>query len=256
MQRNAFEHAGLTLSYLNAGGDSQALIALHAHWFEGLMFEPLATALAPEWRIIALDQRGHGYSDHAATYTRDDYLGDIAALFAHLGLQKAVILGNSLGGVNAYQFAARHPERVRALIIEDIGAELSDDTSFALAWSGTFASRNDLAEHIGPRFLPYLQDAFRQTSSGWRLAFEPCDMVASQGFLNGDHWEDWLATTCLALLIRGRESIVSNEAQFEQMAARRSNTRLRILEGGHVVHFDNAEGFTEAVQTFLRDLKA
>jgi esterase len=89
--------------------------------------------LAPAWRVIALDQRGHGYSAHAGTYTRDDYRGDLEALFAHLALEEtAVIIGNSLGGVNAYQFAARHPQLVRALVIEDIGAVVEHDTSFAL----------------------------------------------------------------------------------------------------------------------------
>src|SRR5437879_7039934 len=46
--------------------------------------------------------------------------------------------------INAYQFAARHPEKVRALIIEDIGAEVYDDLSFALAWEGSFPTREAL----------------------------------------------------------------------------------------------------------------
>ncbi len=50
--------------------------------------------------------------------------------------RRSCILGNSLGGVNAYQFAARHPERVKALIIEDIGAVVTDDISFVLSLAG------------------------------------------------------------------------------------------------------------------------
>ena len=79
-----------------------------------------------------------------------------------------MLLGNSLGGVNAYQFAARHPERVRALVIEDIGTEIGDDTDFALAWVGIFKTREELAERIGPRISPYLEDSFRQTQDGWQ----------------------------------------------------------------------------------------
>ncbi len=140
------------------------------------------------------------------------------------------------------------------MIIEDIGTEVSDDTSFALAWAGTFATLDDLAARVGPRFLPYLRDSIRQTPSGWRLAFDPHDMVVSQSHLNGDHWNDWLATRCPALLIRGLESKVTIPTQVEQMAARRPNTRLQSIEGGHVVHFDNPAGFTEAVQAFLQEL--
>ena len=70
-------------------------------------------------------------------------------------------MGNSLGGVNAYQFAARHPERVEALVIEDIGAAPDADASFVLAWEGTFPTREALEEHIGQRLLPYITDSFR-----------------------------------------------------------------------------------------------
>ncbi len=254
MNRQQFQHDGLTFSYLDAGGPGRPLVALHSHWLEGATYVPLAAALAPEWRVIALDQRGHGYSDHAPSYTREDYIGDVAALFSRLGLDDAVLLGNSLGGVNAYQFAARYPDRVRALIVEDIGAEVSEDTSFVLAWVGTFPTREALAERIGSRFLPYLEESFRQTPQGWRLAFDPHDMVVSQRHVNGDHWDDWLATTCPALLIRGEESRLTRPAHLEQMATRRPNTRLQTLQGGHIIHVDNPAGFTEAVQAFLREL--
>src|SRR4051812_12548602 len=112
MNRASFQHNGLTLSYLDSGGDRPVIIALHAHWMEGITYSLLANEVGPEWRLIALDQRGHGYSDHADTYTREDYLGDIEALFEHLGIERAVLVGNSLGGVNAYEFASKHPKKV------------------------------------------------------------------------------------------------------------------------------------------------
>ena len=71
------------------------------------------------------------------------------------------------------------------------------------------------------------------------LAFDPQDTVASQTGLNGDHWEDWLASSCPALLIGGCDSRVTNAAHVKQMASRRSNTHLVTLKGGHVAHFDN-----------------
>jgi esterase len=254
VQRHNFQRDGLNLSYLDDGGTGRPLVALHAHWMEGQTYAPLAAALAPEWRVIALDQRGHGYSDHAATYTRDDYLGDLDALLRHLGLQKAVVLGNSLGGVNAYQFAARYPDRVLGLIIEDIGVEIADDTSFALPWGGTFKTRESLEERAGARFGPYLQDSFRETPEGWRLAFDPRETLASQLSLNGNHWNDWLATDCPTLLLRGADSPVTKPAHIKEMAARRPGTQLASLKGGHVLHFDTPKEFTEAVRTFLRKL--
>jgi esterase len=250
MKRLSFTRDGLTLSYLD-GVDGSPLVALHGHWMEAATFAPLAETLPPRWRSIALDQRGHGFSDHAPSYTRADYIGDIAGLLDHLGLISVVLLGNSLGGANAYQFAARFPDRVSAMIIEDIGAVINDDTSFSLPWAGLYATRAALEQRIGERLVPALTPSIRETAAGWTLAFDPRDTVQSQKALNGDHWDDWLASSCPALLIRGRDSHVTDAAQLEQMASRRPNTKLVTLAGGHVVHFDNPEGFARTVGEFL-----
>src|SRR5688572_15722875 len=99
MLKHTFQHNQLTFSYLDSGGTAPIIIALHSHWMEGVTFAAFADALAPEWRVIALDQRGHGDSNHATSYTRDDYLGDVEALMSHLNIKEPVVLlGNSLGG--------------------------------------------------------------------------------------------------------------------------------------------------------------
>lgn len=254
MERRTFSRDGLRFSYLDSGGKGRPLVALHAHIMEAITFAPLAARLAPEWRLIALDQRGHGHSDHAASYTRADYLQDLEAFFDHLDLNDAVLLGNSLGGINAYQFAARHPEKVRGLIIEDIGVVLSDEPTFVLAWEGEFPTREALAERIGPRFAPYLEDSFRKTPTGWKLAFEPKEIVASGKCTSGDYWNDWLATDCPALLLRGQDSKVTTQNECEQMASRRPNTRLKTLNGSHILHMEDPIAFHGAVRKFLQEL--
>ncbi len=162
------------------------------------------------------------------------------------------MLGNSLGGINTYQFAARHPHFINAMIIEDIGVEISVDVDFSLAWKGTFKTREDLEQAIGPRFITCLQDSFRQTRNGWKLAFDPQDLLASCNLVQGDHWSEWLATDCPALLIRGKDSIITTHEHLEQMASRRPNTNYQTISGGHVVHVDNPTGFFEVVSHFLK----
>ena len=170
MERRDFHHDGLSFSFLDSGGDGNVLIALHAHLMEAVTYAPLAAAL-PKWRVVSLDQRGHGYSDHTRSYTRNDYIQDVNALFEHLDLNEAVLLGNSLGGANAYQFAARHPERVRGLIIEDMGAEVRDDISFVLAWEGQFSTREALSECVGPDscLICKIHSEKLLTDGAWRL---------------------------------------------------------------------------------------
>lgn len=255
MQRQRFQNDTLSLSYLDSGRAGKTVIALHAHWMEGVTFTSLIEALGSSWRVVALDQRGHGYSDHGTSYTRNDYLSDLKALVEHLKLpDPVVILGNSLGGVNAYQFAARYPTLVQAIIIEDIGVEIDGDFNFIRAWKGIFKTRADLSTCIGSGLLPYLQDSFRETDLGWQLAFEPEEILMSLNSIKGDYWLDWLSTDCPALLIRGNESKVTTQSHLEQMCSRRAHTELKNLPGGHVVHVDNPEGFIEAIKEFLKNL--
>jgi len=131
---------------------------------------------------------------------------------------------------------------------------VDDDMGFMSAWAGSFDTREALAERIGPRLLPYVEASIRHTDEGWRVAFDPADLQRSQAELNGDHWNDWLATDCPALLVRGSESRISKADMLEEMARRRPHTRLETLHAGHVVHADDAAGFTHLVREFLGTL--
>lgn len=255
MERREFTHDNIRFSYLDSENDAPALIAMHAHWMEGATFIPLAEALAPDWRVIAPDQRGHGESGHATTYTRNDYIGDLESLFELLALESAVLLGNSLGGVNAFQFAARHPDKVRGMIIEEIGAVVTDfDMNFMRAWTGTFPTREALDERIGDRYAPFLRQAYRETAGGWKLAFEPLEIMVSQKTLVGSYWDDWIASTCPALILRGGNSRVTTDAVAREMAERRANTQVLTIPGGHVLHAENFSAFLTAVKLFLQAL--
>ncbi|MEJ8643650.1 alpha/beta fold hydrolase [Streptomyces sp. MS1.HAVA.3] len=147
----------------------------------------MAREVGPAWRVIALDQRGHGESDRAGEYTRDGYVADAAAVLEHVGLGPAVVLGHSLGGVNAYQLAARRPELVRAVVVEDIGAVVDGDLSFAREWPRRAATRAGFLAGVGSA-APHLEGSVREYPDGWGAAFEVEDMVESQRGLNGDHW--------------------------------------------------------------------
>ncbi|MFD8142213.1 alpha/beta fold hydrolase [Streptomyces sp. NPDC059708] len=253
--RSGLSLSGRHLSYLDFGGPGPLLLALHGHFGEARTFAPLARHLAPDWRVVALDQRGHGYSDQPPDFSRDGYVEDAAAVLRHLGGGPAVVLGHSLGGVNAYQLAFRHPRLVRALIVEDIGAEVDGDLSFCLAWPHRAPTRAALLEALGGS-ASYLTDAVREYGDGWGLAFRPDGMAASQRALNGDHWPAWLGSSCPALLVRGSRSGVLHGDHARAMAAGRPGTRLVELPTGHTVHETEPERFAAAVRTFLDGLPA
>ncbi|WP_098023964.1 alpha/beta fold hydrolase [Streptomyces sp. st115] len=252
-ERRAVYVSGRRLSLLDFGGPGRPLLALHGHFAEGCTFTRLAGELGDAVRVVALDQRGHGRSDRSAGYSRAGYVEDAVAVLEHLGIGGAVVLGHSLGGVNAYQLAARHPGLVDALVVEDVGARVDDDLSFALSWPYRAPTRSALLHGLGPS-APYLLDAVREYPDGWGLAFDARDMNASQRLLNGDHWDDWLAGACPALLVRGSRSTVLSAEHARSMAARRPRTRLVELPAGHSVHETVPVEFAGAVRGFLGSL--
>jgi pimeloyl-ACP methyl ester carboxylesterase len=253
--RAELDLGGRRLSYLDFGGTGQPLLALHGHLDQGLTWSGLAATLAPGWRVIAPDQRGHGESDRAADYSRDGYIADLAALLEQLSAGPVVALGHSLGGLNAYQLAARHLHLVRALIIEEMGVAPSAPSrlDFLLASPYEAATRDELITGLGPAG-PMFAERLKQLPGGtWRLPFHPEDMVASERANWGDYWADWLATDCPALLITGENSPITR-GQAQAMAERRPHTRLVELHGDHFVHAQDPGGFTRAIRDFLGSL--
>ncbi|WP_326783191.1 alpha/beta fold hydrolase [Streptomyces sp. NBC_00151] len=260
-ERSALTIDGRTLSYVDFGGPGRPLLALHGHMSEGMSYAGLAARLAPDWRVIAPDQRGHGDSDRAADYSREGYLADLEALMDHLGLRRAALLGHSLGAINAYQFAARRPERVTALVNGEGCAELGLDGGNPLAFvlnlpQDTCPSREAFVARLGP-FAPFLATAVRERSDGtWGLHFHPKDIYESEDQVHGDHWADWTGSTCPALLIRGTAGGVLSAEQAARMTARRPGTRLVELGTDHFLYANDLAGFADAVRDFLASVRS
>ncbi|WP_416567374.1 alpha/beta fold hydrolase [Nocardia testacea] len=137
---------GVDLAYTDFVGIGRPVVALHGSFGRGAVFTRLAGDLASSAHVIAPDQRGHGYSSHTDSYTDADFVADIAGLVRHLDLGPVVVLGHSRGGITAYQLAARHPELVAALIIEDVGPlmrspEIEHPVLDVLGWPETAATK-------------------------------------------------------------------------------------------------------------------
>jgi pimeloyl-ACP methyl ester carboxylesterase len=119
---------GLRLHVLewDAAASSTVLLlhggSAHAHWWD--LF---AEAIADRYRVLALDLRGHGDSEHAipAAYRLADYAADLAALIEHLGLERVHLIGHSLGAMVATLYAGEHRSRVRSLAVVDSSLRIS-----------------------------------------------------------------------------------------------------------------------------------
>ena len=117
---------GITVSYTDSGGDGPVVVLSHGYLMDSSMFEPQVAALAPEYRVITWDERGHGGTRATGPFSYWDSASDLLALLDHLGIGQAVLGGMSQGGFISLRAALKAPERVRGLILIDSQAGLED----------------------------------------------------------------------------------------------------------------------------------
>ncbi len=117
-----FEFEGHRLAYGEWGAGERALVLVHGLLMNRRMYDLLAPAMARRgFRVVTLDLLGHGQSDRPPEmhlYNMPVFARQVAALIDHLGLERPVVGGTSLGANTALEFAVANPGRARALVIE------------------------------------------------------------------------------------------------------------------------------------------
>ncbi len=110
---------GMTVGYIELGDPKKPpLVSLHGYTNSSLAYLPLGRLLARNSHVYLLDMRGHGISDKPeCCYARIDFAYDIKLFLDHFGLDRADVVGHSLGSFVAYTFAAYWPQRTRNLVL-------------------------------------------------------------------------------------------------------------------------------------------
>lgn len=118
MERFEFAGPAGKLSGFAAGPratEKLPIILVHGINMSSDVWKEVATLLARDRRVVALDLRGHGASDKSGPFGAEDYAADVLATLDHLGLERTHVAGTSFGGSVACAVAARSPERVASL---------------------------------------------------------------------------------------------------------------------------------------------
>ncbi|MCT2589092.1 alpha/beta hydrolase [Streptomyces sp. N2-109] len=246
-------------AYRDFGGPGPPVLALHGHFGRSRIFAPLATALDGHYRVVALDLRGHGLSDHGGDFTPEAYVRDAAELLRTLDLAPAAVLGHSMGGAIAYLLAAHHPELVSALLVADMTVLNVEPETYPVLdvsrWPRRTATREELAAAIEAHGIPdagYFMESAAEFADGWGLLFDTDEMMASQRALTGDFSAAWAASSQPALLLRGADSFLLTPGTARRMADDRAHTELvEIPRSGHWLYADAPTAFAQAVRTFL-----
>ena len=120
--RHLDRRGSLRFHYRDWSGEGRSLLLLHGLSSNARIWDLMAPYLSGRYRVIALDQRGHGLSDKPDDgYTFEEVGGDLAAFIRALALERPLIVGHSWGGNVALQFAADRPDQVSGLVLVDGG---------------------------------------------------------------------------------------------------------------------------------------
>jgi pimeloyl-ACP methyl ester carboxylesterase len=253
--------AGLTpVVFLHGGG-------LNAH-----TWDLVCAALRGERHCLALDQRGHGESEWSPEmdYAIESHAGDLEAFFNALALRRFVLVGMSLGGVNALAWAGKHSRRLAGLVLVDIGPETRADGVRKIAAFTSDATPLDSVEQFIDRALTFnprrnrdllrrsLLHNLRRMPDGrfmWKYdqrhrgtAVDPDAHARRRDLL----WSAVDAVECPTLVVRGAQSDVFHDEDAERLAGRLRRGRWVRIEGaGHTVQGDNPAGLLVSLREFL-----
>ena len=216
---------GVGISYTDTGATGgAALVLLHGMGEGGVSWEPLLPDLEAGHRVINVTLRGHTPSDWPGDYSYATMLLDVAELLDALALREVAVLGHSLGGMVAFLLAVHRPDLVGRLIVEDVAP----------------------GPPFAPRPLPERPEG--------DLPFDWAMLVAMRPQIDAGALElrERLSTVpAPTLIIGGGETSHVPQSWLTEAAERLPEAEVITLGGGHSVHVEHRERFTETVLTWL-----
>ena len=122
---------GIAINYELSGPDGAPAVVLHHPLATNFSsWDELTTALAPRYRVLRLDARGHGKSDAPkGAYTFETLAKDVVDLMTHCGIQKASFLGLSMGGMVGQYLGLLHPDRFHNLCLVSTSSRVPADAA-------------------------------------------------------------------------------------------------------------------------------
>ena len=267
---------GLRLHYRDyrSSSDKPPLLCLPGLTRNARDFADFAERYSPRFRVIALDFRGRATSDYdpvPARYNPLAYTGDVIELLDHLGIDQAIFVGTSLGGLVTMVLAATAPQRIAAAIINDVGPDVDPaGINRILTYVGKdvrFSSWDEAADTIAANYGSKFD---RFTHADWvAMAKRNCreengeirfdyDMAIAEPFRSAgpapqvDLWPLFAALGYKPLLVvRGEKSDLLTAETAAKMQAVAPGMKLAVVSGvGHAPELSEPEAVA-AIDEFL-----
>lgn len=258
-----FDNQGSPISYDDLGSGN-AVLFIHGHPFNRTMWTPQIQSLRWKYRVIAPDLRGYGESacGSETVYTQERFAGDLVRLLDYLSVPRAWIVGLSMGGQIAMEFARAFPERTAGLVLAATfpqaetpdGATVRNQMADRLLAEGmALAGSEMLPKLIGPASLKR-QPSIASTVYRMICATDPEGAAAAlRGrALRRDYRESLKQTKVSCLIVLGTDDAYSTVDEAETMHATIANSRLELFPNiGHMPNLEAEDLFNRHLHEFL-----
>jgi pimeloyl-ACP methyl ester carboxylesterase len=261
---------GLRLRYLEWGAaDAPPILLLHGFSSTAAAWRGVGEALAADYHVVALDQRGHGESDWdpRGAYTIPDFVEDARTLSQQLSLAPFVLIGHSMGGSIAYTYTSRYPADVSRLVIEDAAPRPANDPRPPMQpmRAPSFASRADVAASVREALPLMREDSVQERVDvyyversdgtwGFRADVEGVRKALSSQPGYETLWGHVKNIQCPTLVLRaGQEPPGISPETIDLLTA--ANSRIEVVtvpEAGHNIHFAHFDAFMGLLTQFLQ----
>ena len=245
-------------------GDPPPTLLLHGIGNYARYWDFFAAEIAGRLRLVATDARGHGESGKPAEgYTPDEFVADAVAVLDALAIERAMLVGHSMGGTHAIRLAAAHPDRVERLVIVDAGTEAMREGSerarrLSLERPERFEYADDALAYLRRTSPGYSEDVyknrmrwlFREDAGDlvWRSSRDALESIMSSR--GNDLADELRAVRCPVLLVRGTRSNVLSADVAKRMVESVADGRIVELDAGHNVALDRPKELAAAVMEF------
>ncbi|WP_329060246.1 alpha/beta fold hydrolase [Streptomyces sp. NBC_01429] len=247
------------------GGDGRGLVLLHGLAGHAGEWDALAGPLSSVYRVVAVDQRGHGVSGRfPSDVSKDAFVEDVAVVANQLGLERVVLVGQSMGGHTAILIAARHPELVRALVVieADVGGPDPEWPGHIRRWFDSwpvpFPSRDAAVRFFGGGAIGTgWANGLEERGGQWWPRFDRDVMVQSVAdTAKHSYAHEWEGVTCPTLLMLAQSSFISPARVDELMRRRVPAMSVSIPGTRHDLHLEQPEIVYDLISQFLAGLPA
>jgi pimeloyl-ACP methyl ester carboxylesterase len=257
---------GTELHYREAGsGLKDVVLLLHAFPLHSGMWTRQLAALEKKHRVVALDYRGLGKSAPGPEASTMELLAeDIRALLGHLRIERAAVVGLSMGGYVAFELYRQTPGLFRGLALCDTKA--AADTDEAKATREKFAQTTIerglawVADEMIPKLLrPEADAATVKTVRDLIRQGTPAGVAAAQrGMARRPDSTGTLASiACPLLVVVGADDSMTPPAEAQKLAKAVKGTKLvKLPEAGHLSNLENPSAFNKALTDFLESVPA